>query len=55
MPGTTSAVEEAHAAPADKLKVSILGNNDIRRFCEVTGFHLATKIWGGSAINEWAY
>ena len=19
------------------------------------GFHLATKIWGGSALNEWAY
>ena len=19
------------------------------------GFHLATKIWGGSAINEWVY
>ena len=19
------------------------------------GFHLATKIWGGSVINEWAY
>ena len=19
------------------------------------GFHLATKIWGGSEINEWAY
>ena len=20
-----------------------------------SGFHLATKIWGGSALNEWAY
>ena len=20
-----------------------------------SGFHLATKIWGGSVINEWAY
>jgi hypothetical protein len=23
--------------------------------CINSGFHLATKIWGGSAINEWAY
>ena len=21
----------------------------------ISGFHLATKIWGGSATNEWAY
>ena len=21
----------------------------------LAGFHLATKIWGGSALNEWAY
>ena len=21
----------------------------------LSGFHLAMKIWGGSAINEWAY
>ena len=25
------------------------------RKCAWPGFHLATKIWGGSAINEWAY
>ena len=25
------------------------------KLARYTGFHLATKIWGGSALNEWAY
>ena len=31
-------------------------NNKLLLSCHVqSGFHLATKIWGGSVINEWAY
>ena len=34
--------------------LNILGNN-IEQARAHAGFHPATKIWGGSAINEWAY
>ena len=42
---------------------TFMGGLQTAKFMEVfsfetfllSGFHLATKIWGGSAINEWAY